>query len=395
MTWLCHHRLVFSPALRRLLLTLAVLTLVGSCTEEAPEGGSASDAGFATAQLTVPRAVHRATVLVDGRVLFSGGCTLPGCDGFDRGQASELFDPAIQLFRVGPQMTTPRAGHTATLLDDGRVLLVGGYSGEGQLALASAEVFDPATNAFRAVGELSGGRADHTATVLPDGGVLIAGGTTGQRDALRSTEWFDPESNQFTSGPQLSSRRSGQAAVFTEGRLVLIGGTADANAAVSTTDVLRDGAWSPGPALGQARIKHAASVLPDQTVLVIGGATSTEGRDLLSSTEVLDLARMSATPGPELSEGQYKLEGAVTRLPDGRVVITGGRRVDVYDPATREMSVLTDPPVSRRSFISASTVAATTVLVAGGYDSNIAPTAAVRLIQIPRTTRAAGQAGRR
>jgi len=368
-----------------MVLAAVVLLLIGACSDGDPLDSRASSAARQD-QLNVPRAVHRATVLDDGRVLFSGGCTRPGCEGFDRGRASELFDPASESFTPGPEMTTARAGHTATLLEDGRVLLVGGYSGEGQLALTSAEVFDPATNGFVAVGELSVGRADHSATMLPDGHVLVAGGTTGRRDALASTELFDPQSNRFTAGPPLTVPRSGQAAVFTEGQLVLIGGTADADAAVATTDVLQDGSWSPGPPMRQARIKHAASVLPDQTVLVIGGATSTEGRDLLASTEILNIPAMRSAPGPDLSEGQYKLEGAVTALQDGRIVITGGTRIDVYDPATGEMSVLTDPPVPRRSFISASTIAATSVLVAGGYDSNISPTAAARIIEVPKAT---------
>ena len=88
-------------------------------------------------------------------------------------------------------------------------------------------------------------------------------------------------------------------------------------------------------------------------------------------------------PGPELSEGQYKLDGAVATLGDGRVVIDGGQRVEVYDPGTREMTVLSAPPVPPGSFISASTLWADTVLVAGGYDSTFSPTADARVIRIP------------
>jgi hypothetical protein len=136
--------------------------------------------------------------------------------------------------------------------------------------------------------------------------------------------------------------------------------------------------------LRQARIKHAAVGLPDQTVLVIGGASTTEGRDLLASTEILDIRAGRSLPGPPLSEGQYKLEGAVAALPDGRIVVAGGRRVDVYDPATGRMSVLDAPPVPRRSFLSASPLSDTAMLIAGGYDANIAPTAEARIVRVPR-----------
>ncbi len=358
-------------------LTVAGVTLAVSCTADEPPTGDRTD----RLALTVPRAVHKATVLADDRVLVTGGCTLRGCDGFERALASELFDPTEGRFIPGPEMTTPRAGHTATLLRDGRVLLVGGYAGEGRRALATAEVYDPGTNAFRRVGDLSGGRADHSATLMPDGRVLVAGGTTGHRDALRTTELFDPKTDRFAAGSPLGSPRSGHAAVVTEGLVVLAGGTEDFVSAVATTDVLRGARWSPGPPMGTPRVKHAAVMLPDASLLIVGGSTDAEGRELLDTTEVLDIAAMRAEPGPVLSEGQYKLEGAVTRLSDGRVVIAGGQRVDVYDPASGQISTTADPPVPRRSFVSASTLA-DGVLVAGGYDSGITPTADARIVRI-------------
>ena len=333
--------------------------------------------------LSVPRAVHKATVLKDGRVLFTGGCTQPGCEGFDRALSSEIFDPDERRFIQGPAMTTPRAGHSATLLDDGRVLLVGGYPGEGRHALSSAEVFDPAMNEMASVGELSAGRADHTATVLLGGDVLIAGGTTGSGVALRTTEIFSPRRNQFRAGPLLIAPRAGHAAVLTKGRLVLIGGTTDFVAALATTETLQGGVWTAGPRLQVGRLKHAAIVLPNQTVLVIGGATEAEGRERLSSTEILDIEMGSSQRGPKLSEGQYKLDGAVTSLPDGRVVIAGGQRLDVFDPESGEITTLDTPPAPQRNFITASVVSAHTVLVAGGYDSTITPTAYARVIDIP------------
>lgn len=380
------------PNLPRLVVAAAILVLMGSCSGPDPgvsagpdEGapGPASTAG--SSALTFPRVVHRASALQDGRVLITGGCTLVGCEGFDQGQHSDLFDPVTGLFTAGPSMSSPRAGHTATVLGDGRVLLVGGYPGEGRPALATAEVFDPATEQFQAVGSLSVGRADHTASLMPSGHVLISGGTTGTGEVLATTEIFDPRTNGFEPGQALSGPRSGQVAVFVDRRLVLIGGTADAASAVDTTDVLYQGAWSPGPRLGVARVKHAAMALPDGSALVIGGATSTEGRELLSSTEVLTLDPARSRPGPALSEGQYKLDGLVSSLPDGRVVIAGGHHVDVYDPATAKVSVVGGVPVPRRSFASASTAGASTVLIAGGYDSAIVPTADARLVHIPRT----------
>jgi hypothetical protein len=65
--------------------------------------------------------------------------------------------------------------HTATLLPDGRVLVVGGGNGTGPTA--SEELWDPATATFSRAGSLAGARMMHTATLLPDGRVLVVGGS--------------------------------------------------------------------------------------------------------------------------------------------------------------------------------------------------------------------------
>jgi hypothetical protein len=263
------------------------------------------------------------------------------------------------------------------------VLLVGGYPSEGSSALSTAEVFDPGSETFHRVGNMPGGRADHTATLLGDGRVLVAGGTSGDGRALDTTAVFDPVTGRFEPGPPLRGGRSGHAAVVAAGRLVLLGGTADFDTALASSDVLDRGTWGVGPELREARTKHAAVALPDGSILVIGGATDADGRDLLSSTEVLDLAAGRSRPGPQLAEGQYKLDGAVAALSDGRVVIGGGRRMEVYDPAAGKLFVLDSPPIPRRSFVSLSPIGHSSVLVSGGYDSAINPTAESRLIHIP------------
>ncbi len=63
----------------------------------------------------------------------------PGCEGFEAGRMTEFFDPQDRRLELGPTMTEPRAGGTATLLEDGRVLLTGGYPGEGRPATSTAE----------------------------------------------------------------------------------------------------------------------------------------------------------------------------------------------------------------------------------------------------------------
>jgi hypothetical protein len=82
-------------------------------------------------------------------------------------------------FRTSGNMTTPRGGHTATLLPNGRVLIVGGFRevafGGANLVLTTTGRYDPLTGALTPAGDMTTPRASHTATLLPDGRVLIAG----------------------------------------------------------------------------------------------------------------------------------------------------------------------------------------------------------------------------
>ena len=161
-------------------------------TEVAPRAGL---------RLTTPRAVHRATRLGDGSVILTGGCTEPGCGGADEARVADVYDPTAGRFTPSSRMLSSRVSGTATLLKDGRLLLVGGYPGEGEAPTARAEVFDPATGNFASVGSLGVARADHTATLLRDGTVIVAGGFDDRGTALASTELFDPTNLTFSPGP--------------------------------------------------------------------------------------------------------------------------------------------------------------------------------------------------
>src|SRR5437867_3634208 len=136
--------------------------------------------------LITPRWDHTATLLADGRILITGGRNDTGVL-----DSAEIFDPATEtVTMLADAMTTPRAGHTATLLPDGRVLLLGGEGAAG--VLASAEVFSLDTNGFSAYTPgLTTARVNHTATLLPTGIVLIAGGRNSS-GILASTEIHRP-----------------------------------------------------------------------------------------------------------------------------------------------------------------------------------------------------------
>src|SRR5262245_18157380 len=132
-----------------------------------------------TGNMTTPRIFHTATLLLNGKVLIAGG-TFPTRPGVSVGLASaEVFDPETGTFTATGNMITGRLGHSSTLLHDGRVLIVGGTSdSDFSDRLATAEIYDPDTETFSSTGSMVTAQAGHTATLLNNGKVLIAGGGT-------------------------------------------------------------------------------------------------------------------------------------------------------------------------------------------------------------------------
>lgn len=224
---------------------------------------------------------------------------------------------------------------------------------------------------------------DHTATLLPSGRVLLCGGYDASGAALRRTELLDPATGLFTPAPPMATPRAGQAAVLVGNRTVLIGGTVSGRA-LATTAVFDGTSWVAGPKLLIARVKHAAIALPDRRILIVGGASSVEGRRRFDSTELINMRSDDVSAGPSLSQGEYKLDGAIVELHDGRVVIAGGTHLDLFDPQTDTVSVLAQPVGPQLAFLSATAVAHRLVLIAGGYDRDIIPTSRAVLVTIPR-----------
>src|SRR5213593_4060048 len=136
--------------------------------------------------MTQARTGASATLLQDGRILITGGQSADGPSA-----SAELVNHDGS-FSAATSMVEPRSGQTASLLEDGRVLVAGGETVGllGPSVSASLEIFDPTTNVFVTAGILSTARKGHAAALLADGRVLIAGGSDGA-GTLDSVDIYD------------------------------------------------------------------------------------------------------------------------------------------------------------------------------------------------------------
>ncbi|MGA2514420.1 MAG: kelch repeat-containing protein, partial [Candidatus Limnocylindrales bacterium] len=180
-----------------------------------PKTGKFRPAG----SMTTARAYHTATLLPDGSVLISGGY-----NDLQNLASAELYDPKTGTFSPTGSMGTVRIYHTATLLSDGRVLIAGGAPNccvsQGP-DLASAELYDPATGTFSPTGSMTTGRAGHTATLLSDGRVLVAGA----EDSGNHADLYDPRTGRFTPTGSMPADQYGlTATLLSDGRVLLAGG---------------------------------------------------------------------------------------------------------------------------------------------------------------------------
>lgn len=316
--------------------------------------------------LTPARAAHQATLLDDGRVLVTGGCGGNHCDTFFA--AAELFDPATGGVTPLPPLAAPRAGHVATRLADGRVLITGGWTGSG--VTARTELFDPQRGTWAAGPDMTTARASHGAVLLDDGRVLVAGGGTGALGDLVSAEFYDPEHNRFTPLPSMAGNHY-LATKLADGRVLLTGGQA-ADGAVWGSAELFDPAtdtFQPTGSLLTPRVKHGAARLPDGRVLIVAGSDDTRSNTLFATTELYDPATGTFTPGPSLAAARHKIRDAVVALPDGSVLVAGGAdQPERFDPADNRFTPVAGTLGAPVMFATATVLPSGDVLILGGYD---------------------------
>jgi lysophospholipase L1-like esterase len=297
-----------------------------------PEHGTWSPTGT----MATPRVLHTATLLESGEeagdVLITGGEDSPNHSV----ASAELYDPSTGLWSpTAGSMAIERAGHTATLLPSGEVLIVGGNFGAGP----EAELYDPSTGDFSSTGPMPVDPAFHTATLLPNGKVLITGGlihAVGGDIPTSSAELYSPDTNSWSSTDSMLSPRDLQSATLLSTGEVLIAGGHNTQGTLASAE-LYDPTTEAFSATGSMNVGHwepTATLLPSgpdaSEVLLAGGSLNavTEGGVRPFSAELYDpaLGTWSAA-GPMVFP---RLEHKATLLPSGEVLVAGG---DLGSPA--------------------------------------------------------------
>ena len=253
---------------------------------------------------TIPRAFPAVVVLANGNLLVTGGVTtgnLPTA-------TTDIYDQKLGIWKPGPTMGSKRVGHTATLLKDGTVLVVGGETGTG--ITASAELLNTTGIAAYSLMSLTFARAGHAAVLIGDGKVLVTGGSDSVGHTWKQAEAYDPIGHRWLPAGNMAFPRTALSMrMLPDGSAIAIGG--DKNG-TSERYSPSSNSWSGLAQMSSVRYNSASVVLRDGRILVAGGIASANP---ISSAEVFtpSTSTWSAVSNMKSSRASFSL----TIVPNG------------------------------------------------------------------------------
>jgi hypothetical protein len=295
-------------------------------------------------------------------------------------------------FTLTGAMSVPRTRHTATLLQDGRVLVAGGYNGSS--CLASAEIYDPATGLWNLTTPMNSIRGEHTATLLPNGKVLVIGGRTalvGWTDSITIVELFDPSTATWQEKSPLIWRRFRHSAtLLPNGNILVAGGGGHQSTAWYTSLIynLETDSWVASGDMATTRSFHQSALLPNGTVMVTGHAVSGFGLYFSYNSEVYSpiTGTWQTNANSQLSIANYfglNIGSSATLLFSGKVLIAGGQVTGDLDPGnssylfdyTDDTWTKINSMSTARNWHTSTLLPDGRILVAGGFGTNSVYTA--------------------
>lgn len=291
------------------------------------------------------------TALADGTILLTGCGTITSTA---ETPLAWTYDPATNLAtEIGSRMSDVRLLGAATLLQNGTVLLTGGIRPQSSAtAVGSIDIYDPTRRTFQKVATLQTPRCDHTATLLPNGKVLIVGGWIDTSGPTALAELFDPATMTLSQvSTTLPVAVYGHAATqLLSGDVLITGGFQDtsqdlepsAQAVIYNTF---EDAFAPLSApMVNARVFHTSTRLDDvRGRVLLTGSLESDG-STSATAELFDPVSMtfSATAPMQRPRAYH---GAIL-TPDGQVMVAGGDipHATGLVPSTAEFFQLESPP---------------------------------------------------
>jgi hypothetical protein len=236
-----------------------------------------------------------------------------------------------QFSKAAPMVANPDLDATATLLLDGRVLITGSWAGKSHPT--AAQLYNPTTRTFTATGSMTTYRLDYSVTRLADGRVLVAGGSGKDLKGLSSAELYDPKTGHFTAtGSMTTVRRLQRTTLLNDGRVLLVGGQSE-HEGLTTGEAYDPKTAAFTPANVQTSAYEAvgsATTLKDGRVLVVETDNGAPG-----DAAIYDPATNATSPvGTFATDFVGPGGGTGTVLKDGRIFLTNGTKIDLFDPAT-------------------------------------------------------------
>ena len=343
----------------------------------------------AYANLNTARANHAAAALPNGQALIVGGVGVSGTPL----KSAEIFNLSGNTFTTLPSgLATGVSGLTATVLNDGTVLLTGGQNSAGK-SVTAAELYNPSTSTFTKLPAMKNARSYHTATLLQNGSVLLAGGEYASK-ALKTLEIYNPSKKTFALAAPLHYARQDHTATLLDDGRVLIAGGSNSSGPLASAEIYdpTTNTVSEAGSLNEARTLATASELLDfdGSVLIAGGQDA-NGHDLDTAEEFDPTTDSFTTLAAQMITPRSGHIG-VTLPYNGKVLIAGGTSGgqavsanEVYDPVSGTF-VANEPMSVARDEFAANFFALPNVgqvLMSGGVDSSGEPIALTEMFSYP------------